>query len=121
MESKDLGVRPSELYGVTWPLAAFYLDRGLRNWANFVDRTVNDAEVKVRTQMRNNRRANVDMFAFQAKQVAFNKIMGISVESLYAAPTTGPKPKGEKRSAPKTKSEKDKLINSIPGMPRMVR
>lgn len=112
-----MGVRPSELWGITWALAAFYFDRGVRNWANFVDRQVNDAEVKVRTQMRNNKRANVDMFAFQAKQVAFNKLMGISVESLYAAPTVAPLAKREKPTGPRKKIDLDK----IPGYPRMVR
>jgi hypothetical protein len=66
-------------------------------------------------QMRNAKRANVDMFAFQQKQVTFNKLMGLSVESLYAAPPTkAGTQKTEKRSGPKQKIDLDK----IPGIPR---
>lgn len=85
-EAKDLGVRPSELWGVTWPLAAFYFDRAVRNWANFVDQRSNEAEQAVRIQMKN--RKGTDGFALQARHVAFNKLMGLSVESAYAAPPT---------------------------------
>ena len=111
-----MGVRPSELWGITWPLTAFYFDRGVRNWANFVDRTSNDAEMRIRMQMRNSRRANVDSFAHQAKMVAFNKLMGIPIDSLYGAPPVQsiPGAQAEKRSGPKEKIDLDK----IPGMPR---
>ena len=104
-----MGVRPSEIWGITWPLAAFYFDRGVRNWANFVDRMINDAEVNVRSQMRNSKRANVDTFANQARQVAFAKLMGLSVESLYAAPTTNSSSNGEKSSTPREKIDLDKI------------
>lgn len=81
-----MGVRPSELWGVTWPLAAFYLDRAVRNWANLVDRRSDEAEQTVRMQMKNRR--GTDGFALQARMVAFNKLLGLSVDSAYAAPPT---------------------------------
>lgn len=79
-----MGVRPSALWGITWPLAAFYFDRAVRNWANFVDRRSAEAEMVVRLQMKNRR--GTDGFALQAKQVAFNKLLGLDVSSAYAAP-----------------------------------
>lgn len=77
-------MRPSELWGITWPLAAFYFDRAVRNWANFVDRRTEEAESMIRAQMKNRR--GTDGFALQARQVTFNKLVGLSVESAYAAP-----------------------------------
>lgn len=83
-QSKALGVRPSELYCVTWPLAAFYLDRGLYWWANFVEGKMNEAETAVRNQMKNS--TGADMFAHSAKMAAYNKIMGLSVAAAYRQP-----------------------------------
>lgn len=110
-----MAVRPSEFWGITWPLTAFFFDRGVRTWANYVDRQVEQAETNVRMQMRNAKRANVDTFAFQQKQVTFHKLMGLSVESLYAAPPIagGSNKKREKSSGPKQKIDLDK----IPGIP----
>lgn len=77
-------MRPSELWGVTWPLAAFYFDRAVRNWANFVDQRSNEAEQAVRMQMKNRR--GTDGFALQAREVAWKKLLGMDVQSSYAAP-----------------------------------
>lgn len=85
-EAKEMGVRPSELWGIHWPLAAFYFDRAVRNWANFVDRKSEEAEMVVRMQMKNRR--GTDGFALQARQVQFNKLLGLSVAEAYAAPPT---------------------------------
>lgn len=79
-----MGVRPSELWGISWPLAAFYFDRAVRNWANFVDRRCEEAEMVIRLQMKNRR--GTDGFAMQAREVAFNKLLGLSVATAYAAP-----------------------------------
>lgn len=98
-------MRPSELYSVAWPLSAFYFDRGIRAWANFVDRLSNEAELRVRQQMKKSR-GDVDGFALQARQVAFNKILGLSVEDLYASPSM----KGaQKNSGPREKIDLDKI------------
>ena len=79
-----MGVRPSELYGITWPLAAFYLDRGLYRWANFVEGRLNEVESTVRKQMRN--QAGTDIFVQSAKIAAYNKLMGLSTASAYRQP-----------------------------------
>ena len=93
-------MRPSELWGITWPLAAFYFDRAVRNWATFVDRRSDEAEMAVRMQMKNRR--GTDGFALQARTVAFNKLLGLSVEGAYAAPPTPEnKRRLEKLNAPK--------------------
>lgn len=111
-----MGVRPSELWGITWPLAAFYFDRAIRNWANFVDRRSEEAEMVVRMQMKNRR--GTDGFALQARQVAFNKLVGLSVESAYAPPPTpgNAKKAGQKRdvgnvSAPRVINAEGKRID----------
>lgn len=88
-------MRPSELWGISWPLTAFYFDRGVRNWANFVDQRANEAEQAVRMQMKN--RKGTDPFALQARHVAFNKMVGLSVDSAYAAPTVPGRGNAEKR------------------------
>ena len=113
-----MGIRPSELWGIAWPLAAFFFDRGVRDWANFVDRNVKNAEAEVRMRMRNSKRANVDSFAHQAAQVTFNKLMGLSTENLYAAPTNVKGATKESRS----NGERPKIdLDKIPGMPRLYR
>lgn len=97
-QAKALGVRPSELYGVTWPLAAFYLDRGLHRWANFVEGRLNEVESTVRKQMRN--QAGTDIFVQSAKIAAYNKLMGLSTASAYRQPDsfTLNKKEGETKS-----------------------
>lgn len=50
----------------------------------------------VRNQMRNQKGS--DGFILQARQLAFNKLVGLSTESAYAAPNIT---KGEKRSLDK--------------------
>lgn len=88
-------MRPSELWGITWPLAAFYFDRAVRNWANFVDQRSNEAEMNVRLQMKN--RKGTDGFALQAREVAFNKLLGLSVASAYATPSITRGESGERK------------------------
>jgi hypothetical protein len=83
-QAKALGLRPSELYGVTWPLAAFYLDRGLYWWSNFVESKMNEAEMTVRNQMKN--QSGSDMFAQSSRTATYNKLMGLSVASAYRQP-----------------------------------
>ncbi|QNJ59235.1 tail assembly chaperone [Mycobacterium phage MrMiyagi] len=78
------GIRPSELYGITWPLAAFYLDRGLYWWSSFVEGRMNEVENAVRNQMKNKR--GTDAFVHSARTAAFNKLMGLSVASAYRQP-----------------------------------
>lgn len=82
-------MRPSELWGITWPLAAFYFDRAVRNWAKFVDGRSEEAEMVVRRQMKNRR--GTDGFALQAREVTFKKLVGLDTTTSYAAPPT---PKG---------------------------
>lgn len=96
-----MGIRPSQLWGVEWPLAAFYFDRAVRNWANFVDRKCEEAEMVIRLQMKNRR--GTDGFAMQAREVAFNKLLGLSVASAYSAPPT----KGLKGEKPRQKRNLD--------------
>ena len=72
------------MFGVTWPLAAFYLDRGLYWWANFVEGKMNEAEATVRNQMKN--QSGADMFANSAKMATYNKLMGLSVATAYRQP-----------------------------------
>ncbi|AEK07472.1 tail assembly chaperone [Mycobacterium phage Send513] len=109
------GVRPSELWGISWPLAAFYFDRALRNWATFVDRRVEEAEMTVRMQMKN--RKGTDGFALQARHVAFNKLMGLDVSSAYAPPPVAPNAAGAGKrnlrdvSAPKVLSAEGHKID----------
>ena len=79
-----MGLRPSQLWGIEWPLAAFYFDRAVRNWANFVDRRSDEAEATVRIQMKNRR--GTDGFALQARQVMFSKLLGLDVTAAYAPP-----------------------------------
>lgn len=84
-ESKDLGILPSELYSVTWPLAKFYFDRGIRAWGITVDNKCNEAEMRVRASMRK-AKGNVDSFAASARQVMFCRLMGLPTDSAYRAP-----------------------------------
>lgn len=100
-----MGVRPSELYGVTWPLAAFFLDRGCRAWANFVDRRVNEAEAVAVRQTRK-MKGDPSGFIHSAKLVTFNKLMGLPTDLAYAAPTVP-----QKASAPKALSAEGKKID----------
>ena len=83
-QCKALGVRPSELYNVTWPLAAFYFDRGIYYWGTFVERRMDEAEQTVRNQMKNRR--GTDVFVTSARIVAYNKLFGLSVASAYRQP-----------------------------------
>jgi hypothetical protein len=80
-----MGIRPSELYGVTWPLAAFYFDRGVRAWANYVDGEVNKAEA---VAVKSTRRMKGDPsgFVVSAKMLAFNKALGLDKSAAFAAP-----------------------------------
>lgn len=108
-------MRPSELWSITWPLAAFYFDRALRNWATLVDRRIEEAEAAVRIQMKNRR--GTDGFALQARQVAFNKLVGLPVDSAYAAPPVkgtseaGKKKNLERLSAPKVLDAEGRKID----------
>lgn len=106
-----MGVRPSELWGITWPLAAFYFDRAVRNWASFVDQRSDEAEMAVRNQMKNQRGS--DSFILQARQLAFNKLVGLSKEAAYATPniTKGDKRSVDKVSAPKVLNSEGHKIN----------
>lgn len=83
-ESKALGIRPSDLYDIQWPLARLYFDRGIYWWGNFIEDKVNTAEAQVRNQMKN--RKGTDAFAQSARIVAFNKIFGLSTASAYRQP-----------------------------------
>lgn len=79
-----MGVRPSELFGVTWPLAAFLLDRGLYRWSTFVENKLNEVELTVRNQMKNS--SGADVFVQSARTSMYNKLMGLDPASAYRSP-----------------------------------
>lgn len=93
-EAKALGIRPSELYGIENPLAAFYLDRGLQRWANFVEGKMNESETAVRNTAVG-RSSSGAGFIISARQVTFAKLMGQSTASAYRQPQV------PKRESPK--------------------
>lgn len=82
--AKAMGVRPSELFGVTWPLAAFLLDRGLYRWSTFVENKLNEVELTVRNQMKNS--SGADVFVQSARTSMYNKLMGLDPASAYRSP-----------------------------------
>lgn len=80
-----MGIRPSEFYGITWPLAVFYLDRGLSGWASFVERKVNEAGNAVASTAVGQSRGG-EVFVQSARQVQFNRLLGLSEASAYRSP-----------------------------------
>lgn len=77
-----MGIRPSELYEVEWPLAAFYLDRGLAEWANFVDRKTDEAGQAVAATMVGQSRGG-QAFIDSARKAQFARLLGLSEASAY--------------------------------------
>lgn len=101
-QAKGLSIRPSQLYDIENPLVAFYFDRGIYWWGTHVEGKVNEAEANMRSRMKKSR-GNVDAFVSSARISTFNKLMGLSTASAYAAPvsTAGLTPKDEKPTAAK--------------------
>lgn len=81
---RALRCRPSDLYGIEWPLARFYFDRGIYWWGNFVEQKLQEAEQNVRQQMKN--RKGTEMFVTSTRIATFNKIFGLSTASAYRQP-----------------------------------
>jgi hypothetical protein len=80
-----MGVRPSELYGIDWPVAAFYLDRGLSAWASFVETKVNEAGNAVASTAVG-RSSGGHVFVQSARQAQFSRLLGLSDASAYRQP-----------------------------------
>lgn len=91
-QAKTLNVRPSILYGVENPLAAFYLDRGIYWWGSYVEGKMDEAEAQVRKSMKNHR-GGVEPFVVSARINVYNKLFGLSPTSAYRQ--VGPLPSGE--------------------------
>jgi hypothetical protein len=81
-------------------LAAFYFDRGVYWWGNFVERKMDEAEHAVREQMRN--RKGTDMFANSARISTYNKLFGLNPASAYRQPQL---PSKSKKPAEITKAK----------------
>ena len=80
-----MNLRPSELYGITWPLAAFYLDRGLNAWASFVENKMNEAAEAVANTVVG-RGSSGQVFIISARKRAFARLLGLSENSAYRQP-----------------------------------
>lgn len=79
-----MGVLPSDLYEIEWPLARFYFNRGIYKWGKFVENRLEEVEATVRNQMKNRR--GTETFVTSQRIAAFNKIFGLSVASAYRQP-----------------------------------
>ena len=92
--SKGLRVRPSVLYGIDNQLAAFYFDRGIYWWGNFVDNKIAEAEARVRHAFKNKK--GTDMFVNSERVRTMNKLLGIQDEKAGFKVYTDPnKPKNK--------------------------
>lgn len=87
-QSKNLSCRPSDLYGVEWPLVRFYFDRAIYRWGGYVERKVSEAESTIRQRMHKQKAANVESFVMSWRISTFNKIMGLSTAAAYAKPVS---------------------------------
>ena len=72
--SKGLQVRPSVLYGIDDQLAAFYFDRGIYWWGNFVDGKVAEAEARVRQSLKNKK--GTEVFVNSERIKTMSKLLG---------------------------------------------
>lgn len=72
--AKGLQVRPSVLYGIEDQLTAFYFDRGIYWWGNFVDNKVAEAEAKVRQSFKNKK--GTDVFVNSERAKTMSKLLG---------------------------------------------
>lgn len=100
-----MGIRPSELYGIDWPLAAYYLDITLQAWSDFVEGKMNEAGAAIAATAVG-RSSQGQAFIYSARQSAFAKLVGLPEHSGFQSVTSkgkkGPiKPKTWKRSSGK--------------------
>lgn len=80
-----MGVRPSELFKVEWPLAAFYLDKNLASWAQFVEGKMNEAASAVANSAVG-RSTSGGPFIESARKATFAKLLGLSESIAYRQP-----------------------------------
>ena len=74
--AKGLQVRPSELYGIDNELAAFYFDRDIHWWGNFVENKVAESEMKVRQAFKNKK--GTDVFVNSERQRTMSRLLGLN-------------------------------------------
>lgn len=103
MQSKALGIRPSDLYDLQWPTARFYFDRGIYWWGSLVESKLNEAEAVAQMQTKR-MKGNKSGFIASAKQMTFCKLMGLPITSAFRQPDSFQKEQKAKPNGTQTLS-----------------
>lgn len=103
--AKGLQVRPSVLYGIESQLAAFYFDRGIWWWGNFVDNKVAEAEMRVRHAFKNKK--GTDVFVNSERTRTLNRLLGVRDPNAGYRVYSDPNKNKPKKAVPSRKSGMD--------------
>lgn len=101
-QSKTYHKLPSDLLGVTDPLARYYFDRGIYWFGRFVEGEMDTAE-----KIAGKGKRNAEPFIASARQRTFNKLMGIKDSTA-----------GFKKVKNPNAMSHTELFSKPPGMPK---